>query len=49
MTLFTRLSRPRVCRRRLRELAQDLSPHMRRDIGLDTCAKPPRLPRHLLW
>jgi len=49
MTFFTRRSRSRVHRRRLCELAQDLSPHIRRDIGLDACARPPRLPRHLLW
>ena len=49
MTYFTRLSHTRVHRRRRCEFAQDLSPHMRRDIGLDACAIPPRLPRHLLW
>ncbi|WP_171206987.1 hypothetical protein [Ruegeria sp. HKCCA0235A] len=49
MTSFARLSRSRIHRRRLCVLAQDLSPHMRRDIGLDACARPPRLPHHLLW
>ena len=49
MTLFTRLSRPRVRHRGRYEVAQDLSPHMRRDIGLDARVKPPRPLRHLIW
>lgn len=49
MAFFTHLSRTRVYPRRLCDFAQDLSPHMRRDIGLDSCTKPPRLTCHLLW
>lgn len=49
MTLFHRFSRPRPDRRRLCDFAQDISPHMRRDIGLDACPKPPRPPFHLFW
>jgi hypothetical protein len=49
MTVFLRLLRPRTHRRRLCDLARDLSPHMRRDIGLDACSKPTRVPFHLRW
>lgn len=39
----------RPLRRKFPSLARDLSPHMRRDIGLGACPVSPQPPRHLHW